>query len=423
MTMIEVQNLINEVSQKVKALETAQALYSRQLSPDFNTFDYIKTDELGLSCILAALLDPQGSHAQQETFLRLFIEHCLSDMYKAPEWQIFLDNVDKTKVFVEQVTSRSNSLRRMDIYLQCRVGENSYGVCIENKPYAGDQFEQLKDYAVELEERHPKAWHLVYLNESDNGPSEYSIKADNLKALTDKKRFTHLRFSELLGWLKACQVECQNHSVCEFLAQLIKFIQKQFMGIEDMNESKSILEVMSFSEESVASSIKIALSAHEMKKQLIEKLQRDLMMIIEKENKPYLMIKTELKGVNKEEQITFNIKESALDFCLGFGGTVFNFPYLGIFIANENVRPDYEYYEKILTECKASNSIAGENIKAEEDKSKGGYWCAWYSFEPHDWWSKTEPWEQIHNGEMAHKIIKELDGYYKVLNDNNLLSK
>ena len=56
--MSEVQTLINEVSQKVQALETAQALYSRQLSPDFNTFDYINTDELGLSRILAALLDP-----------------------------------------------------------------------------------------------------------------------------------------------------------------------------------------------------------------------------------------------------------------------------------------------------------------------------------------------------------------------------
>lgn len=160
---------------EVQTLETAQALYSRQLSPDFNTFDYINTDELGLSRILAALLDPKGSHAQQETFLRLFIEHCLPDMYKAPEWQVFLDSIDKTKVFIEQVTSRNNSLRRMDIYLQCQVGDDSYGVCIENKPYAADQFEQLKDYAEELEKRHPKAWHLAYLNESVNGPSEYSI--------------------------------------------------------------------------------------------------------------------------------------------------------------------------------------------------------------------------------------------------------
>ena len=40
--MSTVQNLINNVSQKVKALETAQALYSRQLSPKLDTFEYMK---------------------------------------------------------------------------------------------------------------------------------------------------------------------------------------------------------------------------------------------------------------------------------------------------------------------------------------------------------------------------------------------
>lgn len=149
--MSAVQNLINEVSQKVRALETAQALYSRQLSPDFNTFDYINTDELGLSRILAALLDPKGSHAQQELFLKLFIEHCLPSIHKADQWQNFLKNIEKTKVFVEQVTSKSNSLRRMDVYLECQVEGESYGICMENKPYAADQSKQLEDYATELE--------------------------------------------------------------------------------------------------------------------------------------------------------------------------------------------------------------------------------------------------------------------------------
>ena len=301
--MSEVQTLINEVSQKVQALETAQALYSRQLSPDFNTFDYINTDELGLSRILAALLDPKGSHAQQETFLRLFIEHCLPDMYKAPEWQVFLDSIDKTKVFIEQVTSRNNSLRRMDIYLQCQVGDESYGVCIENKPYAADQFEQLKDYAEELEKRHPKAWHLAYLNESVNGPSEYSIKADDLKALTDKKRFTHLRFSELLGWLKACQVECQNHSVCEFLAQLIKFIQKQFMGIEDMNEDNAVLDIIQKNAATIDASIRVSNTVDRMKKALIAKLKIDLLAKYKKTD--YELDFTYLGEGKRYEQIRF----------------------------------------------------------------------------------------------------------------------
>ena len=418
-----VKTLINEVSQKIHALETAQALYSRQLSPNFNTFDYINTDELGLSRILAALLNPKGSHAQQETFLKLFVEHCLPDMYTHTERQVFLNNLEKTEVFLEEVTRKSGTQRRMDIYLKCQLDNDSYGICIENKPYAADQYNQLIDYYKELEERGHTNRHIVYLNEYNDAPSEYSVDAKTLESWRQDHQYSHLRFSELIDWLKACQVECQNHSVSEFIAQLIKFIQKQFMGIEDMNEAQSILNTMLSSQENIASALKIALSTHDMKTQLIEKLQRDLIKIIEEKSKPYSMIKTDLKGVNREEQITFNIKESALNFCLGFGGTVFNCPYLGIFIANENVTPDYEYYEKILTKCKSSNSLAGENLKGEEDKVKGGYWCTWYSFEPHDWWSKTEPWEQIHNGEMAHKIIKELDAYYQILKNNDLLNK
>lgn len=38
MNMSAVQNLINNFSQKIKALETAQALYSRQLSLSFYSY-------------------------------------------------------------------------------------------------------------------------------------------------------------------------------------------------------------------------------------------------------------------------------------------------------------------------------------------------------------------------------------------------
>ena len=408
--MSEVQTLINAVSQKIHALETAQALYSRQLSPDFNTFDYITTDELGLSRILAALLDPQGSHAQQETFLRLFIEHCLSDMYKAPEWQIFLDNVDKTKVFVEQVTSRSNSLRRMDICLQCQVGENSYGICIENKPYAGDQFEQLKDYAVELEERHPKAWHLVYLNESDNGPSEYSIKADDLKALTDDKRFTHLRFSELLGWLKACQVECQNYSVSEFIAQLIKFIQKQFMGIEDMNEDNAVLEIIRNNSESIDASIKVSNTVDQMKKELVKKLKTDLLKKCNKAD--YKLDISNLGNGKNYEQINFIIPGYDIGYiCFEFQGANFDRPCLGIeFISAEAVKA-----------CVNTEKMKTVLNKALTDRKFGSSpsWPAYYFFQPQDWKSSSEAWLMINDDKMADKILDEMDKVFNVLKDNN----
>lgn len=404
--MSTVQSLINDVSQKINALETAQELYSRQLSPDFNTFDYITTDELGLSRILAALLDPQGSHAQQETFLRLFIEHCLPDMYKAPEWQIFLDNVDKTEVFVEQVTSRNNSLRRMDIYLQCRVGENSYGVCIENKPYAVDQFEQLRDYAEELKKRSHKAWHLVYLNESNEGPSKYSIDMSELEALKKEKQYSHLRFSELLGWLKVCQVECQNHSVCEFLAQLIKFIQKQFMGIEDMNEDNAVLDIIKKNAATIDASIKVSNTVDRMKKELIAKLKIDLLAKCKKTD--YELDVTYLGEGRRYEQIRFIIPGYDMGWvCFEFDNANFDHPILGIkFISAEEAK-SCPYTEKMKTIL--------NTVLADKKVNSSPQWPAYYYFYPQDWKGSSEAWLMIDKGTMADKILEEMDSVFDAL--------
>lgn len=187
--MSTVQSLIDDVSQKINALETAQALYSRQLSPDSSTFNYINTDELGLSRILADLLDFKGSHVQQESFLRLFVEHCLPVIYKNDNWQIFLNNLEKTEVFLEEVTRKSNTQRRMDIYLRCQAGDESYGICIENKPYAVDQHNQLIDYYKELEGKGHTNRHIIYLNENNDVPSEYSVDTKTLESWITSNQF------------------------------------------------------------------------------------------------------------------------------------------------------------------------------------------------------------------------------------------
>jgi hypothetical protein len=409
----EVQTLINEVSQKIHALETAQALYSRQLSPDFNTFDYINTDELGLSRILAFLLDPQGNHAQQETFLKLFIEHCLPDMYEVSERQIFLNNIEKTEVFLEEVTGKSNSLRRMDIYLRCIVGNDSYGICIENKPYAADQFEQLKDYSEELEKRGHKAWHLVYLNEANEGPSEYSIDKSKLKELKSKRQYSHLRFSELLGWLKACQVECQNHSVCEFLAQLIKFIQKQFMGIEDMSESNAILEIMKQSESNLDASLKIHNNVQKMRIELIQKLKIGLTS--QCQNREYMLDFDNIGKGKNCEYFGFKLKDDEIGFISLEFATDFNNPVLGIrFHTEEDTKnPDNLIY---ATEIKRLFNDRFTNKKIISNK----WWPAYYEFQPFDWKSNGKPWYQIETGDMAIKILEEVDAiHYKLKTESS----
>ena len=411
--MSAVQTLLDEVSQKINALETTQALYSRQLSPDFNTFDYINTNELGLSRILAALLDPKGSHAQQATFLKLFVEHCLPTIYAEPNWQSFIENTDKTKVFLEHVTVKSGTQRRMDIYLSYQVGDECYGICIENKPYAVDQFEQMKDYAIELENKCHKAWHLVYLNEHNDSPSEYSVAPEILKGWKKENQYSHLRFSDLIGWLKACQVECQNHSVSEFIAQLIKFIQKQFMGIEDMSKDNAVLDIIKKDSMTIVASIQVSNTVERMKKELIAKLKTDLLAKFQ--NTDYKLDISYFGEGKRYERISFIINDyHKAQVCFEFDNANFESPILGIkFISVDEAIscPHTDKMKKVL------DTLLPNKV------SSSALWPAYYYFEPTDWKGSSEAWVMINEDIMADKILKEMDSIFNVLKDSGCFNE
>ncbi|PLT23646.1 hypothetical protein CXF62_00780 [Psychrobacter sp. MES7-P7E] len=413
MSMSTVQSLINGVSQKINALETAQALYSRQLSPDFSTFEYISTDELGLSRILAALLDPKGSHAQQESFLRLFVEHCLPVIYQDYNWQIFFNNLEKTEVFLEEVTGKSNTQRRMDIYLRCQVGDESYGICIENKPYAADQSNQLIDYYHELKERGHSSRHIVYLNEYNGTPDEKSVDARVLEKWKKDKEYSHLRFSDLIGWLKACQVECQNHSVSEFIAQLTKFIQKQFMGIEDMNEDNAILDIIKQNAATIDASIKVSNTVDRMKKELIAKLKVDLLAKYKKTD--YELDLSYIGEGRRYEQIRFIIPGYDMGWvCFEFDNAGFDRPILGIkFTSVEAV--------KACLHTEGMKTVLNTML-TDKKVSSSAQWPAYYYFDPQDWKGSSEAWLMINEGTMADKILEEIDKVFRLLSEKGCFS-
>ena len=54
------------------AMLHAQRLYCDRLAPDFNPFDFIQPDEVGLSKILNWLLDPTGITAKEAAFFIYF---------------------------------------------------------------------------------------------------------------------------------------------------------------------------------------------------------------------------------------------------------------------------------------------------------------------------------------------------------------
>ncbi|PNK59675.1 PD-(D/E)XK nuclease family protein [Psychrobacter sp. FDAARGOS_221] len=406
--MHKLEELLNKVSRKSDALRVAEALYSCQLAPDFNTFNYIKTDELGISKILADLLDPKGTHGQKELFLQLFIQHSMIDIKKDENWQAFIKNADKTKVSTEVLTEASGTRRRMDIYLEGVVHGKKYGICIENKPYASDQVGQIKDYALELTNRAVDHWHIVYLSEYRELPSESSITAEDLSSLISENKFTSLRFRSLIEWLKACRLECQNNDVSIFLRQFIAFIQKQFMGIENMSKSNAVLEIMKQDTSSIEASLMVQNNIERMKESLILELINQL---IEKNTNPKINIEYS-KEHSRHGLITFATVESIGFVCFEFDRP-YNNPDLGFRFISEKQR-DHEDAPRHIEQF---NKKLNDQIHNKVFKSSWWY-PAYYSFEPYDLWdTTTKPWEQIINGEMAKKILGEAEQIVEALSE------
>jgi PD-(D/E)XK nuclease superfamily len=98
----------------------AQCLYCDRLAPDFNPFDFIQPDEVGLSKILNWLLDPTGTHGQGSRFLHLFLEQLgLVWPSESHEW---------AKAETEVVITDG----RLDIL----ISSGKFHLAIENKPWA-----------------------------------------------------------------------------------------------------------------------------------------------------------------------------------------------------------------------------------------------------------------------------------------------
>jgi|UPI0004ADFD44 hypothetical protein len=409
--MQQVQNLLNEVNSKIQSLETAKSLYSEQLAPDFQVFDFVNTSENGLSWIIANLLNPKGTHGQKTLFLEKFIRICLPNIQNNTVWQNYLENLTQTEVETEATTWANRAYRRMDIYLSARINSETFGICIENKPYANDQENQLADYFLELENRKLSQKHLVYLCEYGE-PSNYSVTKDVLESWIKNQLISFVTYSQLVVWLTECKKDCQNHSVTEFLNQFIKFIQKQFMGVDDMNEQEMILNSMLQDQQTITSSIKISLNIFEMKRRLITKLLNELKLI--SNNKSYTVEAGNLTGNNKYESILFKIPNNELYISIEFQGTWFNMPALCIMV-NDKEKINIE--ERKLVFEAIRNEIRNKKI-ASSDK-----YYAWYSMDINDWWSETKPWEMIQNGDMAKMIIAEVDKNFKVLTDYNFIRK
>jgi hypothetical protein len=210
--------LVTEILAAVKPALLAADREWREVAakeaPQFRALSLLGPDENGLSDIIAELLDPRASHGQGETFLTLFSSRC-GPVGSYPK--------DCVTVHRESCTVKH---RRMDILIDGGI----WGIGIENKPWAGEQKDQLHDYADDLESRFGKNFLLIRLTGRDVDVK--SMDAERQKELSEHGKFASWRYdTDLLPWLNECRHprHCQSARVSTFIDEFTRYITAEFV--------------------------------------------------------------------------------------------------------------------------------------------------------------------------------------------------
>ena len=252
-------DFFNQLGPRLTAARELDRELNHHLAHRFNTFRYLRDDELGLSRIIADLLDPLADHGQGPLFLRLFLDKL--------ELNSPVTDFSGTKVFVERSIEGN---RRIDIYVEISSGDKSYGLAIENKPFDKDRKQQVKDYLDHLDKRFGEdQFHLIYLSPSGEPPGETSLPKDQYErwtkqflimpyhhqrttkgaADTERKQgeFENFRAPcSLTEWLDACRTQCEAQRLRWFLSDAESYCRRTF-GDADMAsdlETNTVIELL-----------------------------------------------------------------------------------------------------------------------------------------------------------------------------------
>lgn len=397
--------LLSQISHEFKALKIARQRYAKQLAPEFSVFNYIYTDEMMLSKIIADLLNPSGEHAQGNLFLSLFFHQLnLSD-----DWRnIDLDHANIT-VQTEKIIRNG---RRMDIYIHIKIDQQSYGICIENKPFAADGNQQLQDYADEMGFLFPKNWHLVYLSGYGNEPAEHSVRSDILKSWQEHQQFSQINFPDLIHWLKQALTECQNDTVIYFIKEFKHYIEKEFLSMNDISEQNHLLNTILQDPQYIQATFELLSIKDQLQDSLIHKLEQQLQSATHQKDWHITdhISRNYCSGLN-----IFYKQNHRLCFRIEFNHYNYRGFFIGIAKREENlVAP--ELFHRI-------NSVLSELFPHE--KVKQSEWWATYIDQKDiwDWQAHTHVWPMIESGELCQRIMQYAELIYQALNQKNLLDQ
>lgn len=208
------------------------------------------------SPMLGNLLNPEGSHGQHDSFLRLFADSLGIDNFDTSSARL------KLEYHIGRVTEKSGG--RIDVFIW---DGNGGAIFIENKIYAGDQENQLRRYR----QRDPRA-HLFYLTRHGslpNGFTEESLKEINVSCISYA---THIR-----DWLVECQKEAASlPHVRESISQYLHLILELTDQSTTQSMNKELIGNITANEQSLAAYFALTSELENVKAALVENLDTQL---------------------------------------------------------------------------------------------------------------------------------------------------
>ena len=204
----------------ISVASEAQRVLDRVAATQFSVFHYFKENENLVSGIFADLLRPDGSHGQGTAFLRLFLEEIDRGDKRSIRKAGAYGTLEPCSVYTEYGTSAH---RRIDIVLKLR----DKWIGVENKPWAGEQEDQLQDYLDFLRQKDEQAC-VLYL--SGDGGDATTIRDE------DRDHYLNIPYGltkngpSVAHWIAECHRRCHAENVRWFLKDMLMYVARMFYG-------------------------------------------------------------------------------------------------------------------------------------------------------------------------------------------------
>ena len=398
---------INQVIENFRLQREKNELYD---SNRFNPFQFLQTDEMGLSKILAFLLDPTETHGQGDLFLNSFLKFINKHQFLAyQKVNIYLEKITKEEndeITNETTNETTNKHGRHDIFIEGLLdNKRSWVISIENKLQgAVDQPKQMHTYDKDLKNYVSDSYFLIYLPIFSNNPPEKSIsEKDWAKLISDKKAMV-LSASMLIQWLDNTIIIAP--AVKQFCNDFKKFLSEDIMG--NTQNSNELIECLINNDKALFS----ALTVLETKETLYEKLMAMLVEQLKIRFNRY----TKLININFEcgEDESFNKKGYGLyigndDFgvCIYFNKKGLGDAYYGIYANHDNL------FNNILN---VFSEFIKENNFYDPDKDDSMPLWKWLEDEYEVW--NAAVLTKIPSGELANYIFELWKPLLEIISNN-----